>query len=70
MYAARTTTIDPLTHKPVGYGGAGSASGNNRTIQEITFGLQQTFWRDPKWGALQFYLSTPTCSVIRGIWPP
>jgi hypothetical protein len=56
MYAARTTTIDPLTHKPVGYGGAGSASGNNRTIQEITFGLQQTFWRDPKWGALQFYL--------------
>ena len=55
MYAGRTTTIDPLTHKPVGYGGAGSATGNNRTIQEATFGLQQTFWRDPKWGALQFY---------------
>src|SRR5271165_5620173 len=55
IFAARTTTIDPLTHKPVGYGGAGSSSGNNRTIQEITFGLQQTLWRDPKWGGLQFY---------------
>ncbi len=55
MYAARTTTVDPLTHKVVGYGGAGSATGNNRTIQEATFGVQQTFWRDPKWGALQFY---------------
>ncbi len=55
MYAGRTTTVDPLTHKVVGYGGAGSSTGNNRTIEEATFGVQQTFWRDPKWGALQFY---------------
>ena len=39
--------------KPVGYGYTGSASSNNRTIQEATFGLSQTFWKDPKYGALQ-----------------
>jgi hypothetical protein len=53
-YYGRLTTIDPLTHRPVGYGGAFSAPGNNRTIQEFTFGVQQTLWKDPRWGALRF----------------
>lgn len=55
VYYGRTTTIDPLTQKPVGYGFAGSSSGNNRTVQETTIGVQQTLWKDPKWGGLQIY---------------
>jgi hypothetical protein len=38
---------------PAGYGYTGS-NGFNRSIQEPTIGFNQTFWRDPKWGALNF----------------
>lgn len=38
----------------LGYGFLGSASSNNRAIQEFTTGLVHTFWSDPKIGALQF----------------
>ena len=49
----RDTEID-TTGKPVGYGFIGSSTGNNRTIQEITFGFNQTLWKHPKYGALNF----------------
>ncbi len=52
-YFGRSVDID-TNGKPVGYGYAGSASSNNRSIQEITFGMQNTFWKDPKWGQLRF----------------
>jgi len=52
-YFGRSVDID-TNGKPVGYGYTGSANSNNRTIQEITFGVQNTFWRDPKWGQLRF----------------
>ena len=26
----------------------------SRTIHEATFGFSQTFWKDPRWGALNF----------------
>ena len=45
-------TVTKIT--PFGYGYTGSSSGQNRAIQEPTFGLAQTFWRDPKYGALTF----------------
>ncbi|MFZ0959792.1 MAG: hypothetical protein WAO35_02725 [Terriglobia bacterium] len=38
--------------KLVGYGYAGSSTGNNRTIQEATFGFNQTVWKHPKYGAI------------------
>jgi hypothetical protein len=38
--------------KPIGYGYDGSPSSHNRLVQEITFGVSQTFWKDPKYGAL------------------
>jgi hypothetical protein len=44
-----------LDGKDVGYGFPGSPNTNNRTIQEANAGFQYTFWRDPKWGALQFF---------------
>ena len=39
----------------IGYGGPGSPNTNNRTIQEATLDWLQTFWKHPKYGALQFY---------------
>jgi hypothetical protein len=38
----------------VGYGYIGSSSGDNRIIQEATFGFNQTLWKDAKYGALNF----------------
>ena len=56
VYIRRNVTIDPANGKPVGYGYTGSPNGQNRSIQEATFGLTDTFWRDPKYGSLQFML--------------
>jgi hypothetical protein len=53
-YFGRGTVLD-LNGKPVGYGYRGSPNTNNRTIQEATAGFQYTFWKDPKWGALQYF---------------
>ena len=36
----------------VGYGYPGSPSGQNRNIQEETLGFSRTFWKNPKYGAL------------------
>ena len=44
------------TGKLIGYGYTGSPNSQNRSIHEPTFGLTQTFWRDPKYGALQLML--------------
>jgi hypothetical protein len=54
-YFGRGVTVD-TNGKRIGYGFSGSSNSNNRNIQEGTVGLQDTFWKDPKWGALQFFL--------------
>lgn len=51
-YGGRDVIVD-TTGKPIGYGFTGSSNGNDRVIQEPTFGWVQTLWKDPKWGALQ-----------------
>ena len=53
VYVQRNTAVDPTTGKLVGYGYAGSPSGQNRVIHQATFGFTRTFWKDPKYGALQ-----------------
>jgi hypothetical protein len=45
-----TTNKDAL----VGYGYTKSANSQNRTIQEGTIGFNQTFWKNPNYGALSF----------------
>jgi hypothetical protein len=52
-YFGRDTAVD-ANGKLIGYGFAGSATNNNRTVQEATFDLVQTFWKDPHYGALSF----------------
>ena len=50
-YFARTVAIDN-NGSQVGFGFTGSPANSNRTIQEPSFGLVQTFWRHPSYGAL------------------
>jgi len=38
--------------KPVGYGYVGSSNSQNKAIQEITFGFNETFWSNPRYGAI------------------
>lgn len=55
----------------VGFGFPGSSNAANRTIQEGTFGLIQTLWKNPNYGALQIitqasYLTRSPWSVAPG----
>jgi hypothetical protein len=36
----------------VGYGYRGSSNSQNRTVQEVSFGFNQTLWKDAKYGAI------------------
>ena len=54
IYVGRDVVIDANGTSLVGYGYRGSANSQNRAIQEITFGLNQTIWKDAKYGALNF----------------
>ena len=71
VYIQRNIAIDPANGKPVGYGFTGSPNSNNRNIQEGTLGYTYTFWRDAKYGAVQFmtqysYLTRNPWAVAAG----
>jgi len=51
----RTVTVDANGTTPIGYGVNGSQTANHK-IQEATVGITQTFFRDPKIGAMQLML--------------
>jgi hypothetical protein len=55
-YIGKDVIVDTTGKTPalVGYGYVGSSNGDNRTVQEITFGFNQTLWKDPRYGALNF----------------
>jgi hypothetical protein len=53
FFADTTNTAHPGTI--IGYGGPGSPNTNNRAIQEYTFDWIGTFWKTPRYGAVQFY---------------
>ena len=55
IYAQRNTALD-ANGSPIGYGFPGAPIAQNRTTQEITGGLTQTLWKDPRYGALQVFL--------------
>ncbi len=66
LYIGRNVTTDAATGKFVGYGYPGSPNSQNRSIQEATFGLIQTFWKDAKYGALS--LITQYSYLTRNPW--
>jgi len=83
LYVGRNFAIVPVTTTsgtppvtttkltPFGYGYSGSSAGQNRAVQEATFGFNQTIWKDAKWGAVNFmgqysYLNRNPWSVATG----
>ncbi len=71
LYVQRNRLFDANGTTPIGYGFAGSPSGQNRSVQEGTLGFNQTLWKDAKYGALNFmgqysYLTRDPWSVATG----
>jgi hypothetical protein len=52
IYIGRNVVVDANGTSLVGYGYKGSSNSQNRAIQEITFGFNQTVWKDAKYGAI------------------
>ena len=52
VYIGRNTALDANGKTLIGYGYTGSGNGQNRAIQEFTFGTNTTFWKNAKYGAL------------------
>ncbi|HTA45228.1 MAG TPA: hypothetical protein VK789_22425 [Bryobacteraceae bacterium] len=50
-YIGRNVAID-TNGSLIGYGYKGSSNSQNRSIQEVTFGFNQTMWRNPRYGAI------------------
>jgi hypothetical protein len=50
IFIGRDVALDANGTSKVGYGYSGSSQ--NRDIQEITFGFNQTMWKNPRYGAL------------------
>ena len=55
IYIGRNVALD-TNGSLIGYGYRGSANSMNKTTQEVTFGLNRTFWKDPKYGALSMFV--------------
>jgi hypothetical protein len=51
VYIARNLALDANGKTLIGYGGI-SSDGQNRAIQEVSFGTNTTLLKDAKWGAL------------------
>ncbi|MGA2723237.1 MAG: hypothetical protein ABSG79_12595 [Bryobacteraceae bacterium] len=51
-YIGRNVAFDANGTSLIGYGYRGAANSQNRSIQEITFGFNQTIWKDAKYGAI------------------
>jgi hypothetical protein len=66
-YLDRDVALD-TTGKFIGYGFPGSATTNNRTVEEATFGWIQTFWKHPTYGDLK--LITQYSYLWRTPWAP
>ena len=52
IYVGRDVALDLNGTTLIGYGYRGASNSQNKTIQEITFGFNQTIWKDAKYGAL------------------
>ena len=52
IYIDRAAFKDANGTTNIGYGFAGSPNSQNRNLQEITFGFNQTVWKDARFGAI------------------
>jgi hypothetical protein len=69
IYIGKDVIIDTANKNAlVGYGYKGSPNSQNRTIQEGTVGFNSTFWKNPKYGALNFIFQYSY--LFRNPWSP
>jgi len=54
IFIDRNVALDANGTSLVGYGYTGSSNSQNRAINELTFGFNQTIWRNPRYGAINF----------------
>jgi hypothetical protein len=54
IYVGRNTALDANGTSLIGYGYQGSPNSQNRAIQELTMGFNQTIWSNPRYGAINF----------------
>ena len=54
IYIGRNTAVDANGKSLVGYGYTGSPNNQNRAINEFSFGFNQTLWKNPRYGAVNF----------------
>ncbi len=66
VYIQRDVAVDANGKSLIGYGFTGSSNNDNRAIQEPTFGVIQTFWKNPNYGALS--LITQYSYLSRNPW--
>jgi len=69
MYAQRNSVLDITKTGPpafIGFGGPNSANTNNRTVQEVTFDWNQTFWKNPQYGSV--FLVNQLSYISRSPW--
>ncbi len=70
VYIGKQIALDPSSRtRLIGYGFPGSGPNDNKAIQEFTFGVTQTFWKNPNVGALSLitqysYLTRDPWSVV------
>jgi hypothetical protein len=53
-YIGRNVAYDANGTSLIGYGYKGSSNAQNRSTQEITIGFNQTMWKSPRYGAVNF----------------
>ncbi|MDP9113117.1 MAG: hypothetical protein M3O20_05485 [Acidobacteriota bacterium] len=71
IYIGRNTALDANGTTRIGYGYSGAPNSQNRSINELTFGFNQTMWRNPRYGAINVmgqyeYLMREPWSVAAG----
>ena len=71
IYIGRNTAFDTNGTSRVGYGYTGAPNSQNRVINEVTFGFNQTMWSNPRYGGINVmgqweYLERNPWSVAAG----
>lgn len=69
VYIGKQIALDANGTSKIGYGYAGSPATDNKSIQEFTFGVTQTLWKNASYGALSLitqysYLTRDPWAVI------
>ena len=67
----RNAALDANGKSLIGYGYTGSPNSQNKAIQEGTFGFNHTFWKNPRYGAINFmgqyeYLTRDPWAIAKG----